>query len=225
MNPLEQRILTVLSRIERAAVAVGRDPASVTLLAVSKGQPGSAVAAARHAGIHMFGENHLQDALARIDAAPDAEWHFIGRVQSNKTREVARRFAWVQSVDRARIASRLSEQRPDDAPELNVCLQVNVDGDPAKGGCTPADVLALADATAALPRLRLRGLMTVPAVDHDEAGLRAVFDRTRELYEKCREAGHALDTLSMGMSDDLELAVAAGATMVRVGSALFGPRN
>lgn len=225
MNTLEQRHLAVLSRIERAAVAVGRDPASVQLLAVSKGQPISAIASARQAGIRMFGENHLQDAVAHIDAAPDAEWHFIGRIQSNKSREIARHFAWVQSVDRERIASRLSEQRPDDAPKLNVCLQVNVDGDPAKGGCTPAEVLSLANFVAALPRLQLRGLMTVPAIDHDETGLRDVFGRTRELYEACRAAGHLLDTLSMGMSDDLEVAVASGATMVRVGSALFGPRN
>lgn len=225
MNPLEERILTVLSRIERAAVAVGRDPALVQLLAVSKGQPVSAVVAANQLGIRRFGENHLRDAIARINAVPDAEWHFIGRLQSNKTREVAQRFAWVQSVDRERIATRLSEQRPEGAPELNVCLQVNMDGDTAKGGCKPADVPALADVVAALPRLRLRGLMTVPAIDHDTTALRAVFERTRDLYEECRAAGHALDTLSMGMSDDLEVAVAAGATMVRVGSALFGPRN
>lgn len=225
MNPLEQRILAVLSRIEQAAVGVGREPASVRLLAVSKGQTDSAVLDAFRSGISAFGENQLQDAIPHIDAVPTAEWHFIGRLQSNKTRQIAERFSWVQSVDRVRVAERLSAQRPDELPPLSVCLQVNVDGDPAKGGCPPAALHQLAAAVADMPRLRLRGLMTVPAVDHDEAGLRAVFNRTRELYDACRDAGFALDTLSMGMSDDLEVAIASGATMVRVGSALFGPRN
>lgn len=225
MNLLEQRILAVLSRIERAAVGVGRDPASVRLLAVSKGQTASAILLAHTAGIRAFGENHLQDAIAHIDALPTAEWHFIGRVQSNKTRLIAERFAWVQSIDRERVAARLSAQRPHDLAPLSVCLQVNIDGDPAKGGCSPTEVMQLAAAVADMPRLRLRGLMTVPALDHDQAGLRAVFEQTRDLYQECRAAGHALDTLSMGMSGDLEVAVAAGATMVRIGSALFGPRN
>lgn len=225
MNPLEQRISAVLSRIEQAAVGVGRDPASVRLLAVSKGQTVSAVQDAFRSGIRAFGENHLLDAIPHIDAVPTAEWHFIGRLQSNKTRQIAERFAWVQSVDRQRVAARLSAQRPEGLPPLSVCLQVNVDGDPAKGGCPPAELPQLAAAVADMPRLQLRGLMTIPALEHDEAGLRAVFDHARALYDECRAAGHALDTLSMGMSDDLESAIAAGATMVRIGSALFGPRN
>jgi pyridoxal phosphate enzyme (YggS family) len=197
----------------------------VRLLAVSKGQPVSAIQKAQKSGIRAFGENHLQDAIAHIDAAPTAEWHFIGRLQSNKTRQIAERFAWVQSVDREQIAARLSAQRPDGIPPLAVCLQVNFDGDPAKGGCPPADLRRLVDAVAGMPRLQLRGLMTVPALGHDEAGLRAVFERARDLFDECRTAGHALDTLSMGMSDDFELAIAHGATHVRVGSAIFGSRD
>lgn len=224
MNPLEQRISAVIARIERAAVDVGRDPASVRLLAVSKGQDVDDIREAVRLGVRAFGENHLQDAIGHIEAVPAAEWHFIGRVQSNKTREIALRFAWVQSVDRGRIADRLAAQRPAGMAPLEVCIQVNIDGDPAKGGCAPADVLPLASTVAALPQLRLRGLMTIPALDHDRAGLRAVFDSAHDIYQRCRAAGHPLDTLSMGMSDDLEVAIAAGATMVRVGSALFGPR-
>jgi PLP dependent protein len=200
----------------------------VTLLAVGKTFPADAVREAHAAGLRSFGENYVQEALGKIsalaDLAPPPEWHLIGPLQSNKTRPVAEAFDWVQSVDRLKIAQRLSEQRPAGRAPLQVCLQVNTSGEASKSGVAPADLPALAHAVAALPGVRLRGLMAVPEPVADEAQARAVHRRLRVLYDALRAEGLALDTLSMGMSADLEAAIAEGSTMVRVGSALFGAR-
>jgi hypothetical protein len=216
----------VLARIRAAEQRFQRPLESVALLAVSKTQPAAAVAAMAAAGQTGFGENYLQEALDKMDALgnPDLEWHFIGPVQANKTRGIAERFAWVHSVDRLKIAERLSAQRPAHLPPLNVCLQVNIDREPTKHGLDEAEVLVVAAAVAALPRLRLRGLMAVPAPAATFAAQRQPLARLRELQERLIAAGLALDTLSMGMSDDLEAAIAEGATLVRIGTALFGPR-
>jgi hypothetical protein len=218
---------SVLARIDQAAARAGRDPASVRLLAVSKQQPESMVRAAAAAGQREFGENYVQEGADKVDALADVPglvWHFIGQLQANKTREVAGRFAWVHTVDRERIASRLSAQRPHHALPLQVLLQVRLADEAGKGGVTPAEVPALATAVAALPRLRLRGLMCIPPPTADLEAQRAPFRRLRELLESLNSAGHRLDTLSMGMSDDLEAAVLEGATIVRVGTAIFGRR-
>ena len=216
----------VLARIEAAARRAGRDPRSVTLLAVSKQQPAAAIRALAEAGQREFGENYVQEAVGKIDALRDLplQWHFIGQLQGNKTREVAERFQWVHTVDRERVALRLSAQRPHYAPPLQVLLQVKLADEQAKGGVSPADLPALATAVAALPRLRLRGLMCIPPDSGTEAEQRRPFRRLRELLEHLRSAGHDLDTLSMGMSGDLEAAILEGATIVRVGTAIFGPR-
>lgn len=218
---------SVLARIAQAAARAGRDPASVRLLAVSKQQPESMVRAAAAAGQREFGENYVQEGADKVDALADVPglvWHFIGQLQANKTREVAARFAWVHTVDRERIASRLSAQRPHHAPPLQVLLQVRLADEAGKGGVAPTEVPALATAVAALPRLQLRGLMCIPPPAADLEAQRAPFRRLRELLETLNSAGHRLDTLSMGMSDDLEAAVLEGATIVRVGTAIFGRR-
>ena len=217
----------MLQRIERAAAAAGRDPASVQLLAVSKTWPAACVEEAFRAGQHAFGENQEQEATPKIAALAHLpiEWHFIGPIQSNKTRPIAEQFAWVHSLEREKVARRLSEQRPDGLPPLMVCVQVNVSEETTKSGVSPADALALARFVAKLPRLRLRGLMTIPAPSDDEAVRRSQFRRLRELCDDLRSRGLALDTLSMGMSDDLEAAVMEGATLVRVGTAIFGTRG
>lgn len=214
------------SRIERAARAAGRDPASVTPVGVSKAQPASAVRELAEAGLADFGENYVQEALGKLDALADLPltWHFIGPLQSNKTRAVAERFQWVHSVDRLRIARRLSEQRPHHAPPLQVCLQVDLADEATKSGVPPDELASLAGEVAGLPGLRLRGLMCVPPVEQDPARQRHWFRELRRLLESLNAAGHALDTLSMGMSGDFELAISEGATHVRVGTALFGPR-
>lgn len=197
------------------------------LLGVSKAQPAGAVRALAAAGLLRFGESYLAETAAKQPLLSDLpiEWHFVGRIQSNKTREIAGRFAWVHSVDSIRIAQRLNDQRPPALPPLDVCIQVNLDGELTKGGLPRAAVLALASAVPALPRLRLRGLMSIP---HPRAGYEeqcASFAAVRELYDELRSHGLSLDTLSMGMSDDLEAAIAEGATIVRVGTALFGERQ
>lgn len=222
-----ERLAAVKKRIAAAARGAGRNPADVRLLAVSKQHPAEMIRAAAQAGQRDFGENYLQEALAKMDSLRDLPitWHFIGQLQANKTREVAGNCQWVHTLDRPRIAERLSAQRPHHAGPLDVLLQVKLAAQPGKGGISPADAPGLAEAVAGLPRLRLRGLMCIPDPATDEAGRREPFRRLRELLEALRERGHALDTLSMGMSDDLEAAVAEGATIVRVGTAVFGPRN
>ena len=227
MPDVASRLALTLERIRRCEREHGREPGSVALLAVSKTKPPSAVREAFEAGQRDFGENHLQDALTKIEplAGLDIEWHFIGPLQSNKTRQVAAHFAWVQSVDRLKIAMRLSEQRAPSQPPLDVCVQVNISGEASKSGVAPAEAAALAHAVAELPRLRLRGLMAIPAPHPGLEAQRAALRPLRELYERLRGEGLALDTLSMGMSDDLEAAIAEGATEVRIGTAIFGARE
>lgn len=219
----------VRSALGRACAEAGRDPQLVTLLAVSKTCPAEAVRAAHAAGQRAFGENYVQEALAKIEALADLrrelEWHLIGPLQSNKTRVVAEAFDWVHSVDRLKIAERLSAQRPAHLPPLNVCLQVNVDGEASKSGMSFGELPALARAVAGLPGLRLRGLMSVPEPADGRAAQRVPHRRLREAFDALRAAGLALDTLSMGMSADLEAAVLEGATLVRVGTAIFGARG
>jgi PLP dependent protein len=216
----------VRSRIRSAAIAAGRDPESVTLVAVTKGKSAESVRLAATAGVTDFGENYLQEAQAKMDQLADLKliWHFIGGIQSNKTRIIAERFDWVQSVDRLSVARRLSEQRPFHAPPLNVCIQVALVPEPSKGGVVPADLPELATAVAGLPRLKLRGLMCVPPPQPDAAAERAVFARLRAALNDLNAGGLKLDTLSMGMSGDFESAIAEGATLVRIGTALFGAR-
>lgn len=227
MSAIATNLQAVRTRIAAAASAAGRTPESITLLAVSKTKPLADVLAAAAAGQTAFGENYVQEGCEKAAATVDRslEWHFIGPLQSNKTRLVAEHFAWVHSVDRLKIAERLSAQRPTDLPPLQVCVQVNVSGEASKSGCTPAEALALCQAVAALPQLRLRGLMAIPEPADDAAAQRAPLRRLRELYESIRAAGLPLDTLSMGMTHDLEAAIAEGATIVRVGTAIFGERN
>ena len=216
----------VRSRIRQAAEAAGRDPAAVTLVAVTKAQTAETIRLAATAGVTDFGENYLQEALPKMDqlAALALHWHFIGGIQSNKTRAIAERFDWVHSIDRLSIARRLAEQRPFHAPPLNLCIQVELVPEPNKSGIAPAEVGALAAAAAELPRVRLRGLMCVPPQQTDAMPTRAVFARLRSLLEELNASGHKLDTLSMGMSGDFESAIAEGATLVRIGTALFGSR-
>ena len=231
MSTIEQNLQAVRDSIAQAAVDAQRAPADVTLLAVSKTFGADAVLAAMRAGQAAFGENYLQEALDKIalvtEAAPQhvPAWHFIGPIQSNKTRPIAEHFDWVHTVEREKIAVRLSEQRPVGLPDLNICLQVNISGEASKSGVTPADLPALAHAVAQLPRLRLRGLMAIPEPETDVALQRAAFAQLRVLYQQLKADGLALDTLSMGMSADLRAAVLEGATIVRVGSAIFGSRN
>jgi pyridoxal phosphate enzyme (YggS family) len=221
---IAENILQVSSRIHAATVAAGRDENSVQLLAVSKTKPAQALREAHDAGLRDFGENYLQEALGKQLELADLPliWHFIGPIQSNKTRAIAEHFAWVHSVDRLKIAQRLSEQRPADLPPLNICIQVNVSGEDSKSGCTPADLPALAHAISALPRLKLRGLMAIPEPTEDRAAQDAAFAAVRNLQASLNLP---LDTLSMGMSHDLESAIAQGATWVRIGTALFGARD
>lgn len=220
MNAIADNLQAVKARIGRAAEAARRDAGTVTLLAVSKTHPAARIAEAHAAGQHAFGENYVQEALEKMTALPAIEWHLIGPLQSNKTRLAAERFQWVQTVDREKIAKRLSEQRPAALPALNVLIQVNASGEKTKSGVALDEVEALARAVAALPRLRLRGLMAIP----EPGAPRERYAEVRALYESLRGA-FGFDTLSMGMSDDLELAIAEGATMVRIGTAIFGARH
>ena len=226
MSTIADRLAQVRARITRAAIAAGRDPAAVQLLAVSKTHPVDVLEAALTAGQTAFGESYLQDALPKIETiGRRVEWHFIGPIQSNKTRQIATHFDWVHSVDRLKIAQRLNEQRPGELAPLNICLQVNTSGETAKSGIPPADTLALAAAVSKLPHLRLRGLMTIPAPEQDPARQRQPFHQLQQLFEQLNAKGYHLDTLSMGMSGDLEAAIAEGATLVRIGTAVFGPRQ
>ena len=217
----------VRSRIRSAAIAAGRDPESVTLVAVTKAKTAESVRLAATAGVTDFGENYLQEALGKMEelAGLNLTWHFIGGIQSHKTRAIADRFDWVQSGDRLSIARRLSEQRPFHAAPLNVCIQVALVHETTKGGVAPEALPQLAAAVAALPRIKLRGLMCVPPPQPDAAAERAVFARLRHALEELNAGGLKLDTLSMGMSGDFESAIAEGATLVRIGTALFGARG
>jgi pyridoxal phosphate enzyme (YggS family) len=235
----QARLAEVRGRIERAARAAGRDPQQVTLVAISKTFGADRIREALAAGQHRFGENYLQEAVEKIDQVSrnpvlntglqPVEWHFVGPIQSNKTRELADRFDWVQSVDRLKVAQRLSQQRPADRPPLNVLLQINVSGEATKHGVPPDEAPEMARQIVALPRLRLRGLMAIPEATSEPLRQRTSFARLRTLLEQLRggmaQDGPDLDTLSMGMSDDLEAAVAEGSTMVRVGTAIFGARK
>jgi pyridoxal phosphate enzyme (YggS family) len=209
-----------------AAAAAGRDVRSITLLAVSKGQDIARIRAAQALGLADFGENYVDEALPKIEAlaGTPARWHFIGRVQANKTRPIAAHFSWVHGVDRLRLAERLSVQRPFHAPPLNVCVQVHIADDPAKGGVAPEELLPLLHAIAPLPRLRLRGLMCMLPYEMAPADQKMTFTRLADLARHARTGGLPLDTLSMGMSADFETAIACGSTMVRIGTALFGDR-
>ena len=226
MTTIPDKLQTVRDRIARACTGAHRDVTEVTLLAVSKTFGPEAVREAFSAGQRAFGENYIQEAVEKIGLLADLpiEWHCIGPIQSNKTRLVAAHFHWAQSVDRLKIAQRLSEQRPDTLPPLNVCIQVNIDGGATKAGVAPGDALELAREVAKLPQLVLRGLMTIPDAVDDLAAQRATHARARALFDAIRAGGVEIDTLSMGMTADLESAVAEGSTMVRVGTAIFGGR-
>lgn len=227
MATIPSALQAVKQRIDAAARNAGRDLRETALLAVSKTFPAAAVRAAWEAGQRAFGESYVQEALDKIKALRDLplEWHFIGPLQSNKTRPIAENFSWVHGIDRLKIAERLSAARPPNLPDLQVCLQVNISGEASKSGIDPQELLPLARAVAQLPRLKLRGLMAIPEPTGDMAAQRRRFAQLRVLLEQLNTQGFALGTLSMGMSDDLEAAVAEGATIVRVGSAIFGTRN
>ncbi|MEK6592793.1 MAG: YggS family pyridoxal phosphate-dependent enzyme [Pseudomonadota bacterium] len=227
MTTIAVNLQAVHERIARAARAAGRPAANVRLIAVGKTFPAEKIAAAHAQGQRAFGENYVQEAVEKITrlAHLPLEWHFIGPIQSNKTRAIAEHFQWVHSIDREKIAVRLNAARPPALPPLDVCIQINVSGEGSKSGAAPGAELALARAIAALPRLRLRGLMTIPEPTPDSALQRRRFALLRELKDQLAVAGIVLDTLSMGMSDDLEAAIAEGATMVRVGTAIFGKRS
>jgi pyridoxal phosphate enzyme (YggS family) len=227
MTAIVSNLQAIRLAIAQSAHAAQRDPADIMLLAVSKTFPTEAVREAYMAGQQAFGENYVQEALDKITALRDLplEWHFIGPIQSNKTRVIAENFAWVHGVDRLKIAQRLSEQRPPELPALNICLQVNVSGEDSKSGVAPDEAAALARAVCQLPRLKLRGLMAIPAPADDEPAQRAPFAQLRQLAQTISEQGITLDTLSMGMSHDYAAAIQEGATIIRVGTAIFGKRD
>ena len=224
MSTIAENIAKVRARIREAAQAFERNPETIGLLAVSTTRPAQDLREAHATGQRDFGENYLQEALSKQAELTDLDlvWHFIGPIQSNKTRQIAEQFHWVHSVDRLKIALRLSEQRPPHLPPLNICLQVNVSGETSKSGCSPEELPALARAVAQLPHLRLRGLMTIPEPNDDPQAQRLPLARLRQLRDTL---DMDLDTLSMGMSQDLEAAIAEGATWVRIGTALFGTRD
>jgi len=228
---ISTQLAAVRHAINQSCLSVGRESTSVTLLAVSKTFGADAVIVAADEGQVAFGENYLQEAVNKIAQVqllrPELilEWHFIGPIQSNKTRPIAEHFSWVHAVDREKIAQRLSEQRPQGLPPLNICLQVNVSGEASKSGVSPEELPALAKAVAALPNIRLRGLMAIPEPEADPAKQRAPFALLRELQQQLVAIGIVTDTLSMGMSGDMQAAIAEGATMVRIGSAIFGKRD
>lgn len=231
MNPIEQNLQNVREKIATAATACGRDPHAVTLLAVSKTKPVAAIEEAIACGQFSFGENYVQEGVDKVlhfrNVLPrvNIEWHFIGPLQSNKSRLVAEHFDWCHTVDRPKIAQRLSEQRPEVLAPLNVLLQVNISGEASKSGIAPADLLALAATVAALPHLTLRGLMAIPAPESDYARQLAVFQTMNDLFVQLKLHYPQVDTLSMGMTDDMSAAIAAGSTLVRIGTAIFGARD
>ncbi len=227
MTTIAERISQAKNRVASAAREAQRSGEAITLLAVSKTKPAESIRAAHAAGLTEFGENYLQEALDKIAQLQDLplHWHFIGPLQSNKTRPVAEQFSWVHSVDRLKIAQRLNDQRPPELPPLNLCLQVNISGEESKSGVEPAQLAALAAQVEPLPRVRLRGLMAIPAASNDAQQQRQAFARMRELFLELQPHHPHMDTLSMGMSGDLEAAIAEGSTMVRLGTALFGARQ
>ena len=224
MTEITERLAEIVERVARATTRADRDANDVTIVAVSKEQSAAAIAAAYAAGVRHFGENYLQEAVPKMQLLEELPicWHFIGQLQANKTRLVAEHFAWVHTVDRARIAERLNEQRPQHAAPLNVLIQVNQGGDAHRGGAAPDEVAALARVIVALPRLRLRGLMTVPP---QHGAPERWFAELADLRARLSAAGIALDALSMGMSADFEAAIAAGASLIRIGTAIFGSRG
>lgn len=224
---IEQRLAQVRQRVNDAEQKYGRKTGSVQILAVSKTQPLASLREAQLAGQKAFGENYLQDALPKILGLtqPRPEWHFIGPVQSNKTRDIAENFDWVQSLDRLKIAQRLDQQRPPGLPPLSICLQVNIDNEAEKSGVSPEQVPALAEQLQQLPNLHFRGLMAIPRATSDTVQQRKAFHLLKEIFEQLKSEYPKMDTLSMGMSNDLEAAIAEGATIVRIGTAIFGPRR
>ncbi|MFY0663663.1 MAG: YggS family pyridoxal phosphate-dependent enzyme [Natronospirillum sp.] len=227
MANITERWHSVREKVDTVAKQSGRKPEDVRVLAVSKTFPATAVVEAWRAGAREFGENYVQEGIEKIQSLPDiaAVWHFIGPLQSNKTRPVATHFDWVHTIDRLKVAQRLNDQRPDDQAPLQVCLQVNISADPDKAGVEENEILALAEAVQALPRLQLRGLMTIPALDLSPADLAQQFQRMQTWLERLKALYPSVDTLSMGMSDDLELAVKHGSTCVRIGRGIFGDRT
>lgn len=226
-DSVTQRLETVKQRIRKAEEAAGRSAGSVALLAVSKTHPDDSIRQAWHAGQCAFGESYLQEALEKISRLRELaiEWHFIGRIQSNKTRAIAEQFSWVHSLGEIRHARRLNEHRPEQHPPLNVCIQVNLSGESSKAGLAPEEVADVLEQCLELPRLRVRGLMTIPAPTNDPLAQLAPFSALRKLRDRLARRDVPLDTLSMGMSADLESAIAEGATLVRIGTAIFGPRH
>ena len=227
ITTVASRLQAVKDRITRAARSVNRQPNEITLLVASKTHPAERVREAWLAGQTIFGENYLQEALAKMPALTDLpiQWHFIGPIQSNKTKRITENFAWVHSVDRVKIADRLAKDRPESLPALQICLQVNVSGEDSKSGVAPEELAHLAAHVVRLPRLKLRGSMAVPELTTATALQRSQFHMLWELFDQLKRDGYELDTLSMGMSEDMDIAIAEGATMVRVGTAIFGPRR
>ena len=227
MNESLKRLNLVQQRVEKACLSSGRQPGEVSLLAVSKWHPAEKITSLNKLGVRSFGENQLQEALKKQQELTDldVQWHFIGVLQSNKTRAIAENFHWVQSVDRQKILKRLSAQRPDSLQPINVCLQVNIDQEPQKSGANPEEILQLAALAHGLDNIRLRGLMAIPRVTTDSEEQHESFRRVKVLFEMLKNEGHDIDTLSMGMSSDLEIAISEGSTMVRIGTDLFGKRG
>jgi pyridoxal phosphate enzyme (YggS family) len=227
MNDSINRLKLVRQRIDKACIAAGRQPDEVSLLAVGKRHPAEKIITLYNLGIQSFGENQLQEALQKQQelVSLNLQWHFIGTIQSNKTRAIAENFQWVQSVDRQKILTRLSKQRPDSLEPLNVCLQVNIDQEPQKAGAGPEEILQLAALCHGLNNIRLRGLMAIPRMTTDLKAQHDSFRKVKALFETLRSEGHDIDTLSMGMSSDLEIAITEGSTMVRIGTDLFGERK
>lgn len=227
MNKSLERLKNIQQRIENACISAGRQPHEVSLLAVSKRQPPEKVIIFNELGLTSFGENQLQEALQKQQdlSALDLDWHFIGTVQSNKTRAIAENFQWVQSVDRQKTLNRLSTQRPDHLEPLNICLQVNIDREPQKAGASPEEIMHLAEISESLSNICLRGLMAIPRMTDVPEEQHNSFKKIRMLFERLKIAGHDVDTLSMGMSSDLEIAIAEGSTMVRIGTDLLGKRE
>ncbi len=227
MNKSIERLKFVQQRIKKACLSAGRQPDEISLLAVSKRHPAEKVITLNKLGVISFGENQLQEALRKQDelGSLELQWHFIGAIQSNKTRAIAEHFQWVQSVDRQKILNRLSSQRPDSLEPLNVCLQVNIDHEPQKAGASPEEILQLATLCDGLDNMKLRGLMAIPRMTNDPAEQHDSFRRVKTLFDELKNKGHDIDTLSMGMSFDLEIAIAEGSTMVRIGTDLLGKRK